>query len=449
RTAVFRTVRPVAAAADSGTDRPADAKPGSGSGSAGSGKSAGGLRTTAFGVETSEPAPRDADARPGPTVRPASASGGADEASGEDRPASAAAGKPSAEPGAAKPSADSERTAVFRTVRPVAAAADSGTDRPADAKPGSGSGSAGSGKSAGGLRTTAFGVETSEPAPRDADARPGPTVRPASASGGADEASGEDRPASAAAGKPSAEPGAAKPSADSERTAVFRTVRPVAAAADSGTDRPADAKPGSGSGSAGSGKSAGGLRTTAFGVETSEPAPRDADARPGPTVRPASASGGADEASGEDRPASAAAGKPSAEPGAAKPSADSERTAVFRTVRPVAAAADSGTDRPADAKPGSGSGSAGSGKSAGGLRTTAFGVETSEPAPRDADARPGPTVRPASASGGADEASGEDRPASAAAGKPSAEPGAAKPSADSERTAVFRTVRPGSAAGEG
>ncbi|MFD8147750.1 hypothetical protein [Streptomyces sp. NPDC059708] len=353
--------------------------------------------------------------------------------------------------GPAGAASGSERTAVFRTVRPDA-------DRSPEAKPGSGSGSDSGSGSAGGTRTTAFGVVTSDPAPD-------------SASGGADE-------------------GSAKSPAGSERTAVFRTVKPGSAPADSAKaadeDRPADSEPGSGSG---------GQRTTAFGVATSDPAPEAEDAESGKpaardprgaepsertavfrTVRPGSAPADA----GKKVPAES-------ERDSATPSAGSERTAVFRAVKPGSAPADADAPAPAARDP----------RTAGpdtakktptapaDERTAAFrpvkpgqapadGERTDGPsapgrpgqAPADADgertagpsasARPGQAPADAKAPAPAD--AGEKAPAAPADERTAvfrkvkpgsgAADGDGKPAADSERTAVFRAVKPGSAPGK-
>ncbi|MFE6907740.1 D-alanyl-D-alanine carboxypeptidase, partial [Streptomyces erythrochromogenes] len=161
-------------------------------------------------------------------------------ASGEAKP-SASAGEP----------ADSERTAVFRAVKPAAA-------KPEVAKPGS----AGEG----------------EPSAKNGSA------------------SGEAKP-SASAGEP----------ADSERTAVFRAVKPAAA-------KPEGGKP-SASGGAGAADSE---RTAVFRVPKVDAVKSDA----GQKSKPAAAKPGSD--------------SPSAS--APAPAEDSERTAVFRAPKPDAPA---------------------------------------------------------------------------------------------------------------
>ncbi|MFF5704596.1 hypothetical protein ACFY7H_19140 [Streptomyces sp. NPDC012794] len=238
--------------------------------------------------------------------------------SGSAEPAGAEAEKPSRDPRTA--AADSERTAVFRTVKPGSASADAEKD----AKP--------AGKPSGDVRTTAFGVVKP-----DADAK--------------DAADGKD--------------------SDTERTAVFRGVNPGSASADAEKD----AKP--------AGKPSADVRTTAFGVVTKDPAPE-----------------------------------------AEKPAADTERTAVFRAVKPGSASADAEKD----AKP--------AGKPSGDVRITAFGVVKP-----NADAK--------GAEGGKEADS--ERTAVFRAVRPGSAPAdAEKPAtppedSDSERTAVFRAVKPGSA----
>ncbi|MEU8435289.1 hypothetical protein AB0F18_20675, partial [Streptomyces sp. NPDC029216] len=213
---------------------------------------------------------RPADAKPSAAsertavfraVKPGSASADSAEAADEERPADA------------KPSAASERTAVFRAVKPGSASADSAEagdgKRPADAKPSDGSEPAASGKpaaqdpraetkpSAGSERTAVFRTVKPGSAPADAEKSSAPAAQ---------------------------DPRAAEPSEDSERTAVFRAVKPGSAPADSGKAAPSAAgKP----------------------VEDEKPAARDPRA-------------------------------------AGKPSEDSERTAVFRAVKPGSAPAGAG-----------------------------------------------------------------------------------------------------------
>ncbi|MFF4329752.1 hypothetical protein ACFYZT_25005 [Streptomyces sp. NPDC001591] len=364
---MFRTVRPGSAAQDSAGE--ADAKPGSGSGSAGAAKSDGGSRTTAFGVATSAPAPQAPERDSG----------------------SAGAGKPSAERDSGPAGADS----VF-----ARSAKSPGTDRSAAeeaGRPSAGrdSGSAGAAK---------------------------PFVERDSASARADRAAGADRPASEEAGKASTEPGSgsagagerpagrgsAGPSAESERTAVFRTVKPGSAPADSAKrsdeDRPSDA--GRDSASAGAGKPSAERASGSAGAGN-------------PSAGRDSGSASAGKPSAERDSGSAGAGKRSAEQnsgsaGAGKASGESERTAVFRTVKPGSAPA------------GSEAGAAEADE-----RTAVFRA-----------------VKPGSGEGG--KSAGQDPRAAAKAGPGTGEAGkkastGSEPAEDSERTAVFRAVKPGSA----
>ncbi|MCX5377820.1 D-alanyl-D-alanine carboxypeptidase [Streptomyces sp. NBC_00091] len=280
----------------------------------------------------------------------------------------------SAKPGDAKPAADTERTAVFRAVKPGSASA-------------------------------------------DADPRP---AKPGSASADAAKAD-------------SAKPDDVKPAADTERTAVFRAVKPGSA--------PADAeKP--------SGKSSGDVRTTAFGVVTSEPDPAPDGEKPSQDPRapkPGSASAKPDDAkpaADTERTAvfraakpgsapadakkpdspSADADKPSQDPRAAKPADDSERTAVFRAVKPGSG--------PNDAK------KADSG-SADAAKADSVKSDDAKPAADTERTAVFRAVKPGSAPADA------KKPDSASADGAKAD--SAKPGDDSERTAVFRAVKPGSA----
>ncbi|MEU3913128.1 hypothetical protein [Streptomyces sp. NPDC029721] len=402
RTAVFRAVRPGSAGADSA--REAEAKPKNGSASAGSG----GTRTTAFGAATSDPAPEDG--RPEPAA-------GADSASG--RAASADAGKPSSGPAAA-----SERTAVFRTVKPASAPADSakdaGEDRPADAKPGSGSGSG-----SGGPRTTAFGVVTSDPAPQDADARP-------------------ERGSAGAPVDP-------RGRESSERTAVFRTVKP--GSADAGERSPAGSEQGSTASPAGSGERTAVFRTVKPGTRPAPDAPAGQDPRAAAGTdertavsraeKPGSASAdakgsapavpGKSSESGKDAESGKAAD--ARDPRAAAGAGSDERTAVFRAVKPGSAPADAKGSAPAAPGKSSESGKdAESGKAADARDPrAAAGAGSDERTAVFRAVKPGSA--PADAKGSAP----------AAPGKPAAPAKDAEPGEDSERTAVFRAVKPGSA----
>ncbi|WP_241695056.1 hypothetical protein, partial [Streptomyces sp. C] len=368
------------------------------------------MRTTAFGVVRADRAPE--------AGKPGSASGDADE--------------PSAKPGgdaekpAAKPSGDVRTTAfgVVRTDRapeaekPGSASADA--DEPS-AKPG-GDAEKPAAKPSGDVRTTAFGAVTTDPAPE--------------------------------AEKPARDPRAA--AADSERTAVFRAVKPGSASADA--DEPA-AKP------------SGDVRTTAFGVVTKDPAPEAEKPARDPRTAAAAKPSGDGERTAVFRTVKSGSGsapeKPSVDadkaekPATAPAESDSERTAVFRAVKPgsgsaaaekpaekpdaegvkkpATAPADSDSERTAvfrAVKPGSGSPDAEkekpAGKPAADTRTTAFGV-VKQDAAKPAAAGTG-TDRPGAPKPDAPKP-GTDRPAAAkpgaagtgtgAPGKPSPAPGAA------------------------
>ncbi|MET8297939.1 hypothetical protein ABZW02_28415 [Streptomyces sp. NPDC005180] len=413
---MFRTVRPGSAAPDSA--READARPGSGSGSAGAAKSDGGSRTTAFGVTTSAPAPQ----------------------APERDSASADAGKPSAErdSGSAAPDSASAR-----------AAKSPGTDRPAAEESGKLSAERDSG-SAG-----ADSVFT-----RAAKSRA--TDRPASEEAG--EASTEAGSGSAGAGKPSAGRGSAAPSADSERTAVFRTVKPGSAPADSAKrsdeDRPSDAGRDSasagaakssaerGSGPADAGKSSAERDSASAGAgrSSAERGSGPADGGKSSAERD-SASAGAGRSSAERDSGAADAGKSSAERDSA--SAGAGRSSAERD----SGAADAGKRSPAQ-----NSGSAGAVKASGESERTAV-FRTVKPGSAPAGSEAGSAeadertavfraVKPGSGGGG--KSAGQDPRAAAKAG-PGTDEAAKKASAgsepaeDSERTAVFRAVKPGSA----
>ncbi|MEV0988177.1 hypothetical protein, partial [Streptomyces sp. NPDC049949] len=241
---------------------------------------------------------------------------------------------------------DSERTAVFRAVRPGSRkdAPASAAAKPANVErtPAKDSDSAPADTSTKGSATASAAADapSGKPAPASAD-KPSGTTRPDSGS-----ASAADRPT--AADTP------AKPSSDDgERTAVFRAVKPGSApagkpadsASASGPDRPAAAKPSSDDGE----------RTAVFRA-----------VKPGsaPAGKPADSAS----ASGPDRPAAA---KPTSDDsertavfrapkvdsgtgGAGKASdeaADSERTAVFRAVKPDAKASAPAVEKPAASRP--------------------------------------------------------------------------------------------------
>ncbi|MGW0393515.1 hypothetical protein ACWDYJ_22010 [Streptomyces sp. NPDC003042] len=342
RTAVFRAVKSDSASADA---KPAAVE----------------SRTTAFGV-----------------VKPGSVSGEAPVKPSGGKPGSADAEKV-AEGESGSGAADSERTAVFRAVKPGSASADA---KPAAVE----------------SRMTAFGVV--KPGFAAADAKPSADPRAAKP----DSAVAEGQKPQTAPAKPSggktgsadaekvAEGESGSGAADGERTAVFRAVKSDSASADA---KPAAVE----------------SRTTAFGVV--KPGSAAADPRAAkpdsavaegqkPQTAPAKPSGG--------KPGSADAEEVS-EGEAGSGAADSERTAVFRAVKSGSASVDG---KPAAVE----------------SRTTAFGV-----------------VKPGVASG-----EGQKPPTAPAPGAPGAEksyagPRTGKPSegSDSERTAVFRAVKPGSA----
>ncbi|MFJ6721145.1 hypothetical protein [Streptomyces sp. NPDC091259] len=307
-------------------------------------------RTTAFGV-----------VKPGsgsPTgSSPAKAS---DEAASEKEPA--APEKPA-------PGPDSERTAVFRTLGAGRASGADGRDSAKVSRP------AESGK-------TAFGVS-----------------KPASASDPAADA------ASGAASRGDGADSADRRSAESE--GEESKVEESKGAASAKPSAPAD------------------QRTTAFGV-----------------VKPGSASAAGDRDSAKTPPKESR----TATPTTPTPGADSERTAVFRAVKQDSAAPEkksaeqsrtaapekkpSGDPRTAPGKP------AAADPGADSERTAVFrAVKQDSAAPEKKSAEESRTAAPEK------KPSGDPR---TAPGKPAA----ADPGADSERTAVFRAVKPGTAAPE-
>ncbi|MFD9573378.1 hypothetical protein ACFWBI_26465 [Streptomyces sp. NPDC059982] len=323
------------------------------------------------------PAQPDADA---PTAPKAGEKAGAKPAADARTTAFGVVVPDSASKGAEKPgAAESERTAVFRALKPDTAPAPAADEKRADGKPadeekaaakpepGPEAPKAGE-KPAADVRTTAFGV-----------------VVPDSASatdGDADEAK---------------EPARDPRTGDSERTAVFRAPKPDAAAPKAAEKPAADA------------------RTTAFGVVVPDSASKDAE-KPGAVdsertavfraVKPDTAP------AADKKPAEAAKdGKPEA--------ADSERTAVFRAVKPGSAPA-------ADKKPAEAA-KDGKPEAADSERTAVFRAVKPGSAPA-VDKKPAQDPR-------------SGKPAEAAKdGK-----AGASEAADSERTAVFRAVKPGSA----
>ncbi|MFE2927700.1 D-alanyl-D-alanine carboxypeptidase family protein [Streptomyces goshikiensis] len=265
-----------------------------------------------------------------------------------------------------------------------------------------------------------------------------------------DAESGEAAEAVSGSGSPGrVEP---KPSADDaeERTAVFRAVkRDSAPAKPAATEEPAESE-----------------RTAVFR------APKPAEAKPEPKPEPKeepSASASAKPASGAEKRDSASV-KPAAadqrttafgvvKPAATGEPADSERTAVFRAPKPVESKPEPSASSAKPASDTEKKDSASVKPAAADQRTTAFGVvkpaATGEPAdsertavfraPKPADAKPDakPDTKPeSSASAPAKPAPGAEKRDSASA-KPTA---AGDEPADSERTAVFRAVKPADAA---
>ncbi|MFD8633183.1 hypothetical protein, partial [Streptomyces sp. NPDC059656] len=303
-----------------------------------------------------------------------SAAAAAAKPAADERPDSAAGPSRPASGGA---SADTERTAVFRAVRP-----------------GSGSGSD---EAASGPAKSA----TSAAADKDRPASGAAAATGEGSTSGSGSARAKDGAADAGKSAPAAKPVSGDASADSERTAVFRAVRPGSGSAPGGA--PADAaKPAAG-------ESADSERTAVFRA-----------VRPGSGSGSGSASGGA--AGDAAKPASGAAPAP-AKPAAGE-SADSERTAVFRVPKPGSAAPASG-DRPGSAAPAT---------PAAGDRPAAFrAVKPGGAAPKDSTFVP---LRTDDAEAG-QESKQESRQAPKPASKPTATtpPAAPRPPADhSERT---------------
>ncbi|MFE5770934.1 hypothetical protein ACFQ7O_21520 [Streptomyces sp. NPDC056485] len=385
----------------------------------------------------------EADAAPAPTPDETGEPDGTRET---DAPAAAPA---AAKPGdaAARPAHDSERTAVFRAVRPG-----SGTDAPASA------------------------------AAKPADGERSPAAGSGSGAAGTDSASASGAAKSPAADA-SAEPTAGPAADESERTAVFRAVKPASApaqggssasstdSASAGSDTPA-AKPGSAPAPAGKpadSASASGADKPSAADASADESERTAVFR---AVKPASAPAqGGSSASSTDS-GSAAADAPAAKPGSAS-AADSERTAVFRAVKPGSAgrgSADAGkgsadSERTAvfrAPKVDSGSGTAGkaSDEAADSERTAVFravkpDAEASAPAPAPAPASQKPAASrpvPPKAVGGErastfvplrkDDAPAPAKPASAAApAAPAPAPAKAAPAAPAPVPVPERTER--------
>ncbi|MFF3726406.1 hypothetical protein ACFYYM_29010 [Streptomyces erythrochromogenes] len=329
-------------------------------------------------------------------VKPGSAG-----ATGGDKPSAEAEGRSAGESGSAsgeaKPSApvdepaESGRTAVFRAVKPGSAGA-TGGDKPSVAKPEAAKPAAPAEEPADSGRTAVFRA-----------------VKPGSAG-----AAGGDKPAAEAEGRSAGETGSAsgeaKPSApvdepaESGRTAVFRAVKPGSAGA-TGGDKSSVAKPEAAKPAAPVEEPADSERTAVFGA-----------------VKPGSAG-----AAGGDKPAAEAEGRSAGESGsasgvakpeAAKPAAsveepaDSERTAVFRAVKPGSGGAKPSVAKPEAEKPAAGA--------ADSERTAVFRVPKVDALKSDAGQKSKPAaVKPASAS-----------------------PSASAAAEDSERTAVFRAPKP-------
>ncbi|MGW6409401.1 hypothetical protein ACWF95_19810 [Streptomyces vinaceus] len=359
---------------DSGAEGDSDAEPDSGADAAPQAPAptperpstpAGSDRTVAFR------APSPARAEPEPARAPAEAAAKApapasDEAEAQAAPkqGSATAGAPARGEGgtdsaAEEPAHDSERTAVFRAVRPGG-----GTDAPAPA----------AGKPGGAERRPAAGS--------GAGSGVGPGAGSGTARTDSASASGTAEPAAAGA--------SAGPSADdSERTAVFRAVRP---------DSPAR---GAGSASAADGAAAKSAPASARGGADS--ATKGSGAADAPARTPGSAPA--------DRPTDSASASGAGKPAVGGASADdSERTAVFRAVKPASAPAQGGSS--AGAK---------------GSASAAADAPAAKPRPGSADDSERTAVF---------RAPKVDSGSAAAAGK------GADEAADSERTAVFRAVKP-------
>ncbi|MFK0234346.1 D-alanyl-D-alanine carboxypeptidase [Streptomyces vinaceus] len=323
------------------------------------------VATTEDGTESSGRVDSDADAAPDAGAD-AAPDAGADADADADSDADAAPPAPASTPDRPSAPSGSDRTVAFRAPSPTRAEPEPAR-APAEAAakaPAPASGEAG---------TSA--AEPAAPAPAPAAPKQGPAKAeaPTRGEGGTD---------SAAEG----------PAHDSERTAVFRAVRPGA-----GTDAPASA----------AGKPGGGERSPAAGS--------GAGAGAGAARTDSASASGADRAQAADASAGSSAD-------------DSGRTAVFRAVRP---------DSPAR---GAGSASDVDGKAA-------------KPAPESARDGADSATKGFGASGAPARTPGSapaDRPADSASGSGAGKPAAGGASADdSERTAVFRAVRPGPAPAQG
>ncbi|MFE1897199.1 D-alanyl-D-alanine carboxypeptidase family protein [Streptomyces yangpuensis] len=243
--------------------------------------------------------------------------------------------------------------------------------------------------------------------PRSAPAEPKPEPKPAAKPEPEPVAKPEPEPEPAAGAGAAAEPKAAAPAADSERTAVFRAVKPGVGGA---------AKPSAGAGDSASAAEA----APAASAADSE---RTAVFR---AVKPGSGSSAKPSADAEGTASRAAGSGAAAEPKAAAPAADSERTAVFRAVKPGAGGA---------AKPSAGAGESASAEAkaapaaaaADSERTAVFRVPKVDTVKPEGGQKSKPTLA---------------KPASASASAPAPAPAPADEDADSERTAVFRAPKP-------
>ncbi|GLW02243.1 hypothetical protein AB0C86_07055 [Streptomyces lavendulae] len=367
------------------------------------------------------------------------------------------------------------------TAEPEDAAADTDADADADADTevdaavdGEGDGGTDARAGAGGGAARAATVPEPSPGRVDSAKQAAPGVvrqgsAPSEASDGPEKpsatgsGSGTEEDAEPARDPRGAEPADAKKSekpaaADSERTAVFRTVKPGSGAGSGSGSAPAqDGKPAQdprgGEPVDGPKKPSADVRTTAFGVVVPDSGSGSGAAEDAEPARNPRGGEPADAKKSEKAEASDKPGKPAA--------ADSERTAVFRTVKPGSGAG-SGSAAAQDKKPaqdprGGGSadgesertavfravkpGSDGPKKPSADVRTTAFGVVVPDSGSGSGAAEDAEPARNPRGGEPADAKKSEKAEASDKPGKPAA--------ADSERTAVFRTVKPGSGAGSG
>ncbi|WP_267828641.1 hypothetical protein [Streptomyces sp. H27-G5] len=262
--------------------------------------------------------------------------------------------------------------------------AKSGSGAGSDSGSGSGSGSASESASASGSRSGSGSASGSDGAARGSVAAGKPAAADQRTT-----AFGVVKPAPDASAEQSTE---VEGPADSERTAVFRAFRNDAREAPKTQPKP---------------------EPTSESKPESRPEPRPAS-RPASESKPGSGSdSGSGSATGRGAAVDPRSGSASGAP--AKPSEDSERTAVFRAVQPGAAPA--GPAAPSAPKPPQGDRPAPPKPSEDSERTAVFRA-----------------VQP-----GAAEASKPGAGSGSGSGAPP------KPSEDSERTAVFRAVKPGAA----